>query len=58
MNTPSPATIRHIVRQSCAIHPTWNLGMHLHYLEVEEMIDLDTQTFILVKDTYEKAKRS
>jgi hypothetical protein len=53
-----PQAIRHIVRQSCAIHPTWGLSDHLHYLEVEEFIDLDTQVFILVKDTYEKAKRS
>ena len=62
MNTPgrkaSPAEIRHIVRQSAAIHPTWTFTDHLHYLENDEFIDIDAQVFILAKDTYEQARHS
>lgn len=55
---PEPPTIKHVVRQSCAIHPTWSLTDHLHYLEHEEFFEITAQVFILARDTYEEAKHS
>lgn len=57
MNT-SPQTIRHIVRQSAAIHPTWSFTDHLHYLEHEEFIEIDAQVFILARDTFDQCRHS